>query len=79
MRYVEVETQGESKTAIVNCSQVAYLAESIYGTAIHFASGEYLICIGELREVAVQLFGENSEEMLMLQPKAAAQPALRLR
>ena len=79
MRYVEVETQGESKTAVVNCSQVAYLAESIYGTSIHFTSGEYLVCIGELREIAERLFGENSEEMLMLQPKAGMQPALRMR
>jgi hypothetical protein len=78
MRYVEVETQGESKSAIVNCSNVAYLAESIYGTAIHFTSGEYLVCVGELREIAERLFGESSEEMLMLQPKAVAAPALRL-
>ena len=79
MRYVEVETQGESKSAIVNCSQVAYLAESIYGTAIHFTSGEYLICVGELRDIAERLFGASSEEMLLLQPNAGAEPLLRLK
>lgn len=79
MRYVEVETQGESKSAIVNCEQVAYLAESIYGTAIHLTSGEYLICIGELREVAERLFGTSKEEMLLLQPGPAEMPALRLK
>jgi hypothetical protein len=79
MRYVEVETQGESKSAIVNCSQVAYLAESIYGTAIHFTSGEYLICVGELRAIAERLFGAGSEEMLLLQSRPSEEPALRLR
>ena len=61
MRYVEVETQGESKTAIVNSDQVAYLAESIYGTAIHFASGEYLICVDTIHEIAAKLFGKVGE------------------
>ena len=79
MRYAEVETQGESKMAIVNCSQVVYLAESIYGTSIHFTSGEHVICVGDLREIAERLLGESSEETLMLQPKAEALPSLRLR
>ncbi len=79
MRYVEVETQGESKSAIVNCSQVSYLAESIYGTAIHFTSGEYLICTGALREVAERLFGASSEEMLLLQSGPSQEPLMRLR
>ena len=79
MRYVEVETQGESKSAIVNCEQIAYLAESIYGTAIHFTSGEYMICVGELRDVAERLFGVSKDEILLLQPSPAEMPALRLR
>lgn len=68
MRYVEVETQGESRTAIVNTEHVAYLAESIYGTSIHFVSGEYIICLGDVHEIANRLFeGEGKEDYLIEQ------------
>lgn len=70
MRFVEIETQGESHTAIVNTAQVAFLAEGVYGTSIHFASGEYLVCIGELREVAERLFGGEAtgDDYLIVRP-----------
>ena len=57
MPYVRLETQGESHVAIVNTDQVTYLAEGIYGTAVHLTSGDYLVCVGELAEVAEKLFG----------------------
>ena len=78
MRYVQVETQGESKTAVINCDRVTYLAESIYGTSIHFDSGEYLVCVGELRDIAAKISSSSGAELLLLQPKTEVQPALRL-
>jgi hypothetical protein len=37
MHLVKFETQGESHTAMVNPDQVAFIAEGLYGTSIHFA------------------------------------------
>ena len=62
MHLVKFETQGESHTAMVNPDQVAFIAEGLYGTSIHFASGEYVICHGELDDVAQRLFGNAPRE-----------------
>lgn len=73
MRLVKIDTQGESHTAIVNPDQIAYLAEGIYGTSIHFSSGEYIVCQGELNEVAERLFGEaEAGDYLIIPDKSAA-------
>lgn len=66
MAFVELETQGESHRAIVNTDQIAYLSEGIYGTSIHFASGEYIVCVGELEDVRQRLFGEAPAESLLI-------------
>ena len=62
MHLVKFETQGESHTAMVNPDQVAFIAEGLYGTSIHFSSGEYVICHGELDDVAQRLFGNAPRE-----------------
>lgn len=76
MRLIKFETQGESHTAVVNPDHVAYLAEGIYGTSIHFASGEYIICHGEIDEVAVRLAaaGASGDDYLIASPVADAKP-----
>ncbi|WP_296680056.1 hypothetical protein [Novosphingobium sp.] len=72
MQLVKFETQGESHTAMVNPDQVAFLAEGLYGTSIHFASGEYVICHGELDDIAHKLFGPKpaSEYLIASTPTA---------
>lgn len=61
MHLIKFETQGESHTAMVNPEQIAFIAEGLYGTSIHFASGEYLICHGDLEDVAARLSGIQVE------------------
>ncbi|MDE2436772.1 MAG: hypothetical protein KGM49_10975 [Sphingomonadales bacterium] len=72
MRLVKIDTQGESQAAIVNPDQIAYLAEGIYGTAIHFSSGEYIVCQGELAAVAEQLFAEGEASDYLIVPAGRA-------
>jgi hypothetical protein len=66
MALVELETQGESHRALVNTEQIAYIAEGIYGTSIHFASGEYIVCVGDLEDVRQRLFGAVIPESLLI-------------
>lgn len=72
MALVELETQGESHRALVNTDQIAYIAEGIYGTSIHFASGEYIVCMGDLDEVKDRLFGTPPPESLLIARKTPA-------
>lgn len=57
MGYVKLAIQGESHLGIVNTDQITYITQGIYGASIHFSSGEYLVCDGDLDEVAEKLFG----------------------
>ncbi|MFM5886500.1 MAG: hypothetical protein ACKOQ3_14430 [Novosphingobium sp.] len=70
MHLVKFETQGESQTAMVNPQQVAYIAEGLYGTSIHFASGEYVICHGELDDIAKRLSEGGGGESYLIATKA---------
>lgn len=73
MTFVRIDTQGESKVAIVNTEQITYLTEGIYGATIHFDSGEYLVCAGDLAEMSQKLFGSAAADsgsfMLMKMPE----------
>ncbi|MFC0589959.1 hypothetical protein ACFFF7_11085 [Novosphingobium aquiterrae] len=72
MHLVKFETQGESQTALINPQQVAYIAEGLYGTSIHFASGEYVICHGDIDDIAQRLTeGGGSDSYLI----SATEPA----
>ncbi|MBS0475611.1 MAG: hypothetical protein JSR28_10780 [Proteobacteria bacterium] len=72
MHLVRLETQGESQAAMINPDQIAYLAEGLYGTSVHFASGEYLICSGELDDVARKLFGARAAADALIASTALA-------
>lgn len=74
MNLIKFDTQGESHTAMVNPEQVAFLAEGIYGTSIHFASGEYIICQGEIDDVAARLFGAAPREDYLIATPADQTP-----
>jgi len=73
MRLVKLETQGESHLALVNPDQIAYLTQGIYGTTVHFASGEHIVCQGELEDIVGQLFAEPGRDTyLIAEPRPAA-------
>ena len=72
MHLVKIDTQGESPTAMVNPAQVAYIAEGMYGTSIHFASGEYVICHGEIDDIARKLTEGGASESYLI---AASTPS----
>lgn len=78
MSFVRLAIQGESHLGIVNTEQITYITQGLYGASIHFASGEYLVCDGDLDEVSAKLFGERlpapapipSEDLLIASPRA---------
>lgn len=72
MALIELETQGESHRAVINTDQIAYIAQGIYGTSVHFASGEYIVCVGDLDDVRQRLFGAGEPESLLIARPAAA-------
>lgn len=74
MGYVKLPIQGESHLGIVNTDQITYITQGIYGASIHFSSGEYLVCDGDLDEVAEKLFGAgdqtaSSDGFLLIDPQ----------
>lgn len=72
MAYIELETQGESHRAVINTEQIAYLSEGIYGTSVHFSSGEYLVCVGELDDIVRRLFGDQAQDSYVIASPVAA-------
>lgn len=61
---VEIE---EGHTTVVNTEQITYLREDVYGTAIHFSSGEHVICTIEIESLMAKLQGNSSEALLIKQ------------
>ena len=52
MPSIELATQGESRNAIVDTVHIAFVTEGVYGPCMHFASGEYNVCVAEMDETA---------------------------
>lgn len=79
MSFVRLAIQGESHLGIVNTDQITYITQGLYGASIHFASGEYLVCDGDLDEVSAQLFSNVAappsppvaEDLLIANPRPA--------
>ena len=65
MAFVSIPQDGLQST-IVNTQQIAYLREDNYGTAIHFSSGEHIICTLELASLADLLHLETPPETLLI-------------
>ena len=65
MPFVTVERDSNQMT-IINTDQVTYLREDVYGTAIHFSSGEHVICPIDIDAMSEKLFGKSVKETLML-------------
>ena len=61
MRFVMVHRSTE-QTTIVNADQVTYLSHDMYGTKIHFTSGEHIICPEGVEDVCATLSGMKAPE-----------------
>ncbi len=55
----------EHQTTVVNTDQVTYLRQDNYGTAIHFSSGEHVICPLDMDSLVAKLTGKARTEGLM--------------
>ena len=65
MAFVSIPQEGLQST-IINTQQITYLREDNYGTAIHFSSGEHIICTAELAALAASLqLGPTPETLLV--------------
>ena len=53
------------QATVVNTDQITYLREDNYGTAIHFSSGEHIICPLEIDALLSKLNVPNPEAMLI--------------
>ena len=71
MTFVTIPQEGTQST-IVNTDQITYLREDNYGTAIHFSSGEHIVCTLELESLADWLcLGTTPEALLITKGQAA--------
>jgi hypothetical protein len=59
---VEIEN---GHTTVVNTDQITYLREDNYGTAIHFSSGEHIICPLEIDALLAKLNAPSAEALLI--------------
>jgi len=65
MPLIEIERSQLGEVTIVNPDQITYLRQDIYGTAVHFSSGEHIICSGEVDDVVAQLNRQGPEALLI--------------
>ncbi|MBC2666234.1 hypothetical protein H7F51_11965 [Novosphingobium flavum] len=59
--------QASGQWTVVNTDQITYIREDTYGTAIHFSSGEHIICSLELNDLLSRL-APASPEMMLTRP-----------
>lgn len=60
---VEIEN---GHTTVVNTDQITYLRQDVYGTAIHFSSGEHIICSGDVEALIGKLQSRQSAETVLI-------------
>jgi hypothetical protein len=53
------------QVTVVNTDQITYLREDNYGTAIHFSSGEHIICPLDVETLLARLNQPNAETLLI--------------
>ncbi len=53
------------QVTVVNTDQITYLREDNYGTAIHFSSGEHIICPLEIDALMSKLNQPTAETLLI--------------
>lgn len=65
MPLIEIERSELGEATIVNTDHITYLRHDIYGTSVHFSSGEHIICSSELDDVVAQLNRQAPEKLLI--------------
>jgi hypothetical protein len=53
------------QVTVVNTDQITYLREDNYGTAIHFSSGEHIICPMEIDALLSKLNAPSAESIMI--------------
>jgi len=53
------------QVTVVNTDQITYLREDNYGTAIHFSSGEHIICPMEIDALLTKLNAPSTDSILI--------------
>jgi hypothetical protein len=66
MKLAVVELEA-GHTTVVNIDQITYLREDVYGTAIHFTSGEHIVCPGDISPLIAKLQNPQTPENLLIQ------------
>ena len=64
MAFATVE-QTAAQSTIVNTDQITYIRQDNYGTAIHFTSGEHIVCAVDLDVLMRRLVSPSAEAMLI--------------
>lgn len=64
MTYATVENQSGHVT-IVNTDHITYLRQDNYGTAVHFSSGEHIVCPMEIEALVERLWPNAPERPLL--------------
>lgn len=57
--------QNEGHATVVNTEQITYLRQDAYGTAIHFSSGEHVICPMDIDALVLKLHQGTAESLLI--------------
>ena len=65
MKLAVVEMEN-GHTTVVNTDQITYLRHDVYGTAIHFSSGEHIICPGDVETLIGKLQAKQSAETILI-------------
>ena len=67
MLLVEIERSELGEVTIVNPDQITFLRQDTYGTAVHFSSGEHVICGADMEKLVAQL-NRQAPEALLIKP-----------
>jgi hypothetical protein len=65
MKLAVVEMES-GHTTVVNTDQITYLRHDVYGTAIHFSSGEHIICPGDVESLIGKLTSRQTAESVLI-------------
>lgn len=55
------------QSTVINTDQITYIRQDNYGTVIHFASGDHIVCSMDLNVLMERLGPQSAEAMLIQQ------------
>jgi uncharacterized protein YlzI (FlbEa/FlbD family) len=53
------------QSTVINTDQITYIRQDNYGTVIHFASGDHIVCALDVETVMERLAPQTAEAMLI--------------